>query len=68
LLLTLNAPLNFAPIGRTWIQIVSGCDHLSATCQHKFNNFQNFGGFVAAPDRNLSLKGLNTSVPQRNKK
>jgi hypothetical protein len=65
--LTLNAPLNFAPPGAN-LQLVTGCDHSAATCQTKFNNFENFGAFVAVPDQNLSLKGLNTTVAQGNKK
>ena len=65
--LTLNAPFKNAGVGGQ-LQLVAGCDHTAATCKAKFNNFQNFGGFPAVPDRNLSLKGLNTNVSAGNKK
>lgn len=65
--LVLNAKFNHVTPG-TKLQIVAGCDHSAATCKSKFNNFDNFGGFVAVPDRNLSLQGLNTSVSAGNKK
>lgn len=61
LTLTLNAPLKRTLAGAQ-AQIVAGCDHTSTTCANKFNNFNNFGGFVDVPDRNLSLKGINTNV------
>lgn len=65
--LTLNAPLIFAPPDAN-LQLVTGCDHTVTACLTKFNNFDNFGAFVAVPDQNLSLKGLNASVAQGNKK
>lgn len=65
--LALNAKFNHVTPG-TKLQLVAGCDHSAATCKAKFNNFDNFGGFVAVPDRNLSLQGLNTSVSAGNKK
>ncbi|HVU08865.1 MAG TPA: phage BR0599 family protein, partial [Verrucomicrobiae bacterium] len=65
--LTLNAPLIFAQPGAN-LQLVTGCDHTVTACLTKFNNFDNFGAFVAVPDQNLSLKGLNASVAQGNKK
>jgi len=65
--LSLNAPLLFAAVG-SLLQITTGCDHTAVACRQKFNNFDNFGGFVAVPDQNLALKGLNSSVSQGNKK
>lgn len=68
--LTLNAPLTRNGVGAQ-PQIAAGCDHTPDGvngCTAKFNNFKNFGGFVAVPDQNLSLKGLNTTAAQGNKK
>ena len=60
LTLTLNLPLHRVTAGLN-AQIVAGCDHTAATCLQKFNNFQNFNGFVAIPDRNPVLKAVNAS-------
>jgi uncharacterized phage protein (TIGR02218 family) len=67
LFLLLNAPFRHVVPG-VKLQLTAGCDHTAATCQAKFNNFDNYGGFVAVPDRNLTLTGLNTSVSAGNKK
>ncbi len=34
------------------VTIYPGCDHLRATCETKFNNLDNFGGFPWIPSRN----------------
>ncbi len=68
--LTLNKPLKFAVAGAE-IQITAGCDHTADGpngCKLKFNNFVNFGGFVAIPQRNLSLQAIQTTVAQGGKK
>lgn len=64
--ISLNAPFRHAAIADQ-LQLVSGCPHTADACK-AFGNFDNFGGFVAVPDRNLALKGLNTSVSAGNKK
>ena len=69
--LTLNAPLRAVNGVNTQLQITAGCDHTSDGphgCTLKFNNFPNFGACVDVPDRNLTLKGLNTNVSQGGKK
>ncbi len=65
--LTLNTFLVHAAVGN-FIQLLPGCDGTAETCKTKFNNFVNFGGFVAVPTRNLALKGVNVSVAQGGKK
>lgn len=65
--LTLNAPWTHAAVGDR-VQITPGCNGLAATCQNKFNNFSNFGGFPAVPEQNLSLKAMNEVVSQGGKK
>jgi hypothetical protein len=70
LLLTLNQPLRFAAVNAQ-CEITAGCDHTfngPNGCTLKFNNFKNFGGFVAIPQRNLSLQAIQSSVSQGNKK
>jgi hypothetical protein len=59
LVLTLNIPLVRAQVGAN-AQIVAGCDHTETTCQLK-KNYQNFNGFVAIPDRNPTLKAVNSN-------
>lgn len=62
--LVLNQPLKFAAAGQP-MQITAGCDHTANGangCKLKFNNFQNFGGFVAVPQRNLSLQAIQSPV------
>lgn len=64
--LTLNAPLRRAQEGQI-MQLVKGCPGTWEACG-AFNNQVNFGGFRSIPSRNLTLKGLNTTVSQGNKK
>lgn len=39
------------------VQVFAGCDHTLATCQSKFSNVENFGGFFAMPKINPFLPG-----------
>jgi len=48
--LTLSRPLN-SPSG-TVVSLYPGCDHLTATCEGKFNNLDNHGGFPFIPIKN----------------
>ena len=70
--LTLNAPLRaINAAAGVQLEITAGCDHTpdgANGCKLKFDNFQNFGACVDVPDRNLTLKGLNTNVSQGGKK
>jgi uncharacterized phage protein (TIGR02218 family) len=65
--LTLNAPLRHATAGQSLVA-VPGCDGQAATCDTKFDNFINFGGFPAVPDKNLSLKAVENRVSAGDKK
>ncbi len=74
--LTLNLPLYHAQVGQN-LQVVPGCDGAADTCKTKFapqtgwssnGNFINFGGFVAVPDTNLSLKALDANPSSPDKK
>jgi uncharacterized phage protein (TIGR02218 family) len=49
--LTLSRPFNRSPLGES-ITVYAGCDHLRSTCNDKFNNVLNFGGFSWIPERN----------------
>ena len=67
LTLTLNMPLILTAAGAN-ATVTAGCDHTPATCQAKFNNYQNFVGFIAVPDRNPVIKAVNAnSVSQGGK-
>jgi len=58
--LTLNLPFARTNAGVN-AQIVAGCNHSATMCQQKFNNYKNFNGFVAIPDRNPTLKAVNAN-------
>lgn len=49
--LQLMAPLTGLASGAA-VQLVAGCDRTAATCQGRFGNIANFGGFPALPKRN----------------
>lgn len=49
--ITLSRPLAGLVAGLT-IQLYAGCDHSKETCNTKFNNIINFGGFPWVPDKN----------------
>jgi hypothetical protein len=70
LLLTLSAQLRKNGVG-AFCQVTAGCDHTvngANGCIPKFDNFQNFGGFVDVPQENLALRGLNLSNAMGGKK
>lgn len=48
--LTLGAPIRDFTVGET-VRLAPGCDRYGTTCDTKFNNFENFRGFEAVPDR-----------------
>lgn len=49
--ITLNRPLSGLAGGQL-VAIYPGCDHLRTTCDTKFVNLDNFGGFPFIPQRN----------------
>ena len=55
--LTLSAPFPASPSGQA-VEVYAGCDHLLATCNSKFANAANFGGFAFVPHKNLFQTGL----------
>lgn len=44
-------PFDMNPSGET-VEVAAGCDRLVATCNSKFSNVANFGGFPNVPGRN----------------
>lgn len=48
---TLSRPIHTPLLGQE-VSIYPGCDHLRGTCNAKFNNLDNFGGFPFIPKRN----------------
>ena len=57
-IITLNYRLSaFVKIGDA-VQVSAGCDHNSTTCQNKFNNKVNFGGFPFIPNYNPFTQGF----------
>lgn len=49
--ITMNRPIR-GFVGSVTVSLYPGCDHLRSTCQTKFNNLDNFGGFPWIPRRN----------------
>lgn len=49
--ITLDAPL-VGPVAGETVQAFAGCDHSFATCNSKFSNTDNFGGFPHIPKLN----------------
>lgn len=49
--LTLNLPLPNVSVGDT-VTAFPGCDHDNATCNGKFANIDNYGGFPFIPEKN----------------
>jgi len=49
--LTLTRPVPEFAVG-SQIRLYPGCDHTKGTCNTKFNNLDNFGGFPWIPIRN----------------
>jgi uncharacterized phage protein (TIGR02218 family) len=48
---TMSRPMS-SVIGALEVRLYPGCDHLRGTCNTKFNNLDNFGGFPWIPSRN----------------
>lgn len=42
----------------TEVQLTVGCDHSTATCESRFGNLDNYGGFPAIPGKNPFSTGL----------
>jgi len=57
--LTLLLPFTDSPLG-TNVTVLAGCDHTIDTCQSKFDNVVNFGGFPFVPTKNIFSSGLTT--------
>lgn len=49
--LELSLPFRNSPTGQE-VNVHAGCDHTLATCNTKFSNFINFGGFPYVPTKN----------------
>ena len=67
LTMKLNAPLLKAIVGQE-VQLMPGCDGLAETCRTKFNNFDNFPGFVDIPADNPSFKAFDNKTSAGDKK
>lgn len=67
LTMKLNAPLLKAVVGQE-VQLMPGCDGLAATCRTKFNNFDNFPGFVDIPETNPSFVAVENKTSAGDKK
>lgn len=48
---TMSRPMP-SVVGGSTVKLYPGCDHLRGTCDTKFNNLDNFGGFPWIPSRN----------------
>lgn len=66
LVLTLNAPIDIS--GGDVALVIPGYDGSVEQRRDKFNDFDNFGGFFAVPERNLSLQAVDAIVSQGGKK
>lgn len=55
--LTMMLPFGTDPTGST-VTVRAGCDHTITTCQSKFDNVINYGGFAFIPVRNIFQTGL----------
>jgi uncharacterized phage protein (TIGR02218 family) len=66
LTIKLNAPVAVA-VGQR-ITLIAGCDGAAETCKTKFDNFVNFGGFVAVPEKNLTMTAIDAVTSQGGKK
>lgn len=42
----------------TEVQLTVGCDHSTATCESRFGNLDNYGGFPATPSKNPFSTGV----------
>lgn len=53
--------LDAVPIGLSvgmTVTLTAGCDRTKATCQSKFNNLANYGGYLAVPSKNPFQDGI----------
>jgi len=64
--LQLNCETKYIDVGDI-VQLIPGCDGTDTTCETKFNNRVNFGGFVAVPSKNPSLTSTQSPVSQGGK-
>lgn len=55
--LTLVLPFHESVLGQS-VSVYAGCDHSIATCNSKFSNATNFGGYPYVPTKNIFLTGL----------
>lgn len=55
--LTLTLPFRLDPDGQT-IDVFAGCDHSISTCNSKFSNSLNYGGFPFVPTKNPFRVGV----------
>jgi len=53
-------PFPTTPLGET-VEVFAGCDHSIETCNSKFNNVPNFGGFAWVPLKNPFATGLDNA-------
>jgi uncharacterized phage protein (TIGR02218 family) len=53
-------PFPSSPLGQT-VEVFAGCDHSPGTCQSKFGNLINIGGFPFVPLKNPFSTGLNNA-------
>lgn len=54
---TVALPFGTSPLGEL-VRVYAGCDHSPDTCQAKFDNLINFGGFPFVPTKNPFQTGL----------
>lgn len=55
--LTLLVPFETSPLNQS-VEVFAGCDHTLATCNSKFSNVVNYGGFPYVPTLNPFSSGL----------
>jgi hypothetical protein len=67
IVLRLNAPLFNSEVGGECL-LLPGCDHTAETCKAKYGAFGRFSGFIAVPNKNLTLSAINASTAQGGKK
>lgn len=56
-ILTIMLPFHSSPVGLT-VDVFAGCDHTLATCETKFSNELNYGGFPFVPTLNPFKSGI----------
>jgi len=53
----ISLPFRSSPSGQS-VDVQAGCDHTAATCESKFSNLENFGGFPFVPTRDIFRNGV----------